>query len=98
MVMLAELVERSKRGLMKAIRLYDSTQSLAKKIGITKQRLNYWKSSTALMPYDIAIKIFIVTDGRVSLYELRPDLAGMTKKLIDAILKQYGSLCLMNKK
>jgi len=89
----AKLAERSKRALMKAIRLCGSTQSLAKKIGITKQRLNYWKSGTNLMHYDIAVKIFIATKGLVSLYDLRPDLTNMTKELID-----IGNLYLLNKK
>ncbi len=89
----AKLAERSKRALMMAIRLCGSTKNLAKKIGITKQRLNYWKSGTNLMHYDIAVKIFIATEGLVSLYDLRPDLADTTRKLME-----IGNLCLLNKK
>jgi len=98
MEILAEFVERGKRALMKAVRLCGSTQKLAEKIDITKQMLNYWKTKNSLMPYDMAVKIFIVTDGRVSLHELRPDLTVMTKKLAGMFLKQSCSLCLVNKK
>jgi DNA-binding transcriptional regulator YdaS (Cro superfamily) len=98
MKILAEFVERGKRGLIKATRLYGSTQNLAKKIGISKQYLNYWKTKNSLIPYEIAVKIFVVTEGQVSINELRPDLRNMTKKLAETFLKQACSLCLANKK
>ena len=79
----AKLAERSKRALMKAVRLCGSTQDLAKKIGITKQHLNYWKSGSSLIPYDIAARIFIITKGQASIYELRPDLTDVTKEFIE---------------
>ncbi|MEI8055471.1 MAG: YdaS family helix-turn-helix protein [bacterium] len=72
-------VKRSNRALTKAEQLYGSASELARKIGISKQRFNYWKSGKTLLPYDKAVKIFIVTDGRVSLYDLRPDLSLLTK-------------------
>lgn len=84
-----KIVEQSKRGLMKAIRLFCSTKDLALRIGISKQRINYWKSSDVLMPYEIAIKIFVATNGQISIYELRPDLADLTRQYESMIVDQY---------
>ena len=83
------IVEHSKRELMKAIRLFCSAKVLAEKIGVSKQRVNYWKSSEVLMPYDVAVKIFVVTDAQVDIHELRPDLVNLTKEYENLLIKKY---------
>ena len=73
-------VKRSNRALAKAEQLYGSAIALAKKIGVSKQRLNYWRSGKTLLPYDKAVAIFITTQGKISLYDLRPDLSMLTRE------------------
>ena len=69
----------SRNAIEKAGRIIGSETALAKKIGISKQRLNAWKNS--LMPYDMAIAIYLITDGKVDIDELRPDKRFLTKRL-----------------
>ena len=57
-------------------------------IGVSKQLLNYWNNS--LLPYDKAVAIYIFTDGKVSLEELRPDKVFLTMKLKAAIKKEIS--------
>lgn len=98
MEMLINPIERSKREFIKAIRLCGSLQRLAEKTGTTRQRLNYWRAKDNLMSYNMAIKIFNATEGRVNLYCLQPDLANEAKKFLELFLKQSCQLCPMNKK
>lgn len=87
---LAETIERSRRAIIRASLLCGSSIILAKKIGVSKQRLNHWKSGYALLPYEAAVKIFVVTNGQVGLHDLRSDLIHTTKKMVK-ILKQQDA-------
>ena len=64
----------------KASRLLGSERSLIKRLGIGRHNIRYWKFNT-LLPYDKAIAIHIITNGKVTLDELRPDLKSLNKKI-----------------
>jgi hypothetical protein len=85
-----EYKEISTRAIIKADRLIGSENALAKIIDVNRQNINYWKSSHGLPPYDKAVKICVATKGKVTLYELRPDLKSLTDDWIKLILEQSG--------
>jgi len=69
----------SAEAIVRAIKIIGSERALAKLIGVNRQSFRYWKLNT-LLPCDMAIKICVVTGGRVGLTELRPDLEGVLGK------------------
>lgn len=73
-------IKCSNKALAQAERLYGSASALAKRIGVSKQCFRYWRSGKTLLPYEQAVKIFIITRGKVSLYDLRPDLSWLTEE------------------
>ena len=77
----------SRNAIEKAAKIIGSETALAKKIGVSKQRLNYWKN--ALMPYDMAIAIYLITEGKVDIDELRPDKRFLTKKFKAVIAREH---------
>jgi DNA-binding transcriptional regulator YdaS (Cro superfamily) len=83
-------IEISVRALIKATRLFGSEHALAKKLGVSRQSVNHWKMSNKPIPYDKALKIYIATEGRVELDELRPDLKNEIKKGEMLTLKKYN--------
>lgn len=83
--------EISTRAIIRAGRIIGSGNALAKKIGVTRQSINYWKSPLGFPPYDKAAAIYVVTNGQVSLDELRPDLKSLNDNLVKMILKKFGS-------
>lgn len=64
----------------KASKLVGSDRRLARQIDVSSQSILYWKFNT-LLPYDKAVAIHIITNGKVSLDELRPDLKLLNKKI-----------------
>jgi DNA-binding transcriptional regulator YdaS (Cro superfamily) len=76
---LKKIITLSNKTLAKAEQLYGSATALAEKIGVSKQVFSYWRSGKTLLPYEKAIEIFIITNGKISLYDLRSDLASLTK-------------------
>ena len=94
---LKKAIKRSNKALTKAAQLYGSASALAKEIGVSKQHVSYWRSGKTLLPYDNAVKIFIATNCRVSLHDLRPDLSLLTRELED-ILITYNNSCGKRKK
>ncbi len=71
----------------KAAKAIGSEKALAAKIGVSRQRLNYWKLNTKL-PYDKAVAIYVATEGLVELTELRPDLKSLTRNFERIILNK----------
>ena len=69
----------STEAILKAERMFGSEKALAKAIGVSRQCLSYWKYNT-LLPYDIALLIYVVTKGEVDIDELRPDRKGLINK------------------
>lgn len=84
--------ERCNKALLKATRLKGSENALAKEIGVNRQNINYWKLSNTLPPYEEAAKICMATRGRVSIYDLRPDLEAFTREFVEYILKLAGNI------
>lgn len=80
MTKLKKAIKCSNKALTKAEELCGSASALAKKIGVSKQCFNHWRSGKTLLPYDKAVSVFIITGGRVSLYDLRPDLSLLTRE------------------
>ena len=78
----------STEAINKAEKMFGSGTALAKKIGTTRQRLYYWKSNT-LLPYEKAMAIYVVTDGAVSIDELRPDQKAWTRKFKALSAREY---------
>ena len=78
----------SAAAITKAAKIVGSEKLLAEKLRIRRQKLNYWKLY-ALIPYDIAIQIYVITDGKVSVDELRPDLKVLTREMKNIFLKQF---------
>jgi len=81
-------IKHSNKALAKAERLYGCASSLAKKIGVSKQCYRYWRTKKTLLPLEKAMRIFIVTKGKISLYDLRPDL----KFLIGEFIRTHSLL------
>jgi DNA-binding transcriptional regulator YdaS (Cro superfamily) len=73
--------------IVKAAKIFGTEKALAEKIGVSRERLFYWKINT-LLPYDKAVSIYIVTDGQVDINELRPDLRRLTKKFVAIFIKK----------
>ena len=73
--------------IIRAERIFGSATKLAEAIGVTRQRLNYWKQNE-LLPLEMAIRIFVATYGKVSLFALRPDLKELMKKMISILFVQ----------
>jgi len=88
MTMLKGAIIISGNAIVRAAKIVGSEKILAAKIGVSRQILNYWKFHT-LLPCDVAIRICIVTNGEISIYELRPDLKGVMKGFEMLILKKY---------
>lgn len=76
----------SANAIMRAAKIVGSEKILAKKIGVSRQLLNYWKHNT-LLPFDMALAICLVTKGVVALHELRPDLKGKIREYEILVLK-----------
>lgn len=64
----------------KASRLLGSARILARQLGVSRHNIRYWRFNT-LLPYDKAVAIHVITKGRVSLDELRPDLKLLNRKI-----------------
>jgi len=63
----------------KASDFFDNEANLAKKVGVSKQILNYWKKNMSL-PLDMALEICVATGGKVRLEELYPNRSKTIKK------------------
>jgi DNA-binding transcriptional regulator YdaS (Cro superfamily) len=63
----------SNQGFFKAVKYFGSQQALAKAIGVSPQAVNHWANREHRLPYVQALKIFILTEGSVSLNELVPE-------------------------
>jgi DNA-binding transcriptional regulator YdaS (Cro superfamily) len=61
------------QGFFKAIKYFGSQQALAKAIGSSPQAVNNWANRENKLPYIQALKIFVLTQGAVSLDELAPE-------------------------
>jgi DNA-binding transcriptional regulator YdaS (Cro superfamily) len=85
----------SSAAISKAAKIFGSEAALAKKIGVSKQKLNYCKDT--LLPYEMALSIYLVTDGKVDINELRPDRKPLMKQLKERILRDF-SLDVVTKK
>ena len=70
-------------GIKKAEDWAGSETALALLMGERKQKINYWKLY-GLIPFDMAMKMSVITKGYVDLIELRPD--------VGVILKKYNKL------
>ena len=81
------LVAQIAIAIIKAERIKGSGTKLAKAAGVSKQRLNDYKQNR-LLPYEMAVRIFIAVGGKVTLEELRPDLKSLTRGMMIIFLKQ----------
>ena len=79
----------STEALYKAERIFGSEKAFAKIIGVSRQCLSYWKFNT-LLPYDMALRVYVATNGEVDICELRPDCKGLTRKAEKLILRKYN--------
>jgi len=70
----------SGKAIDKASKLLGSEIILARQLGVSRHNVHYWKFNT-LLPYDKAVAIHIITNGKISLDELRPDLKLLNKKI-----------------
>jgi DNA-binding transcriptional regulator YdaS (Cro superfamily) len=80
-------ITESAKAIIKAAEIIGSEKLLAEKLGMRRQKLNYWKLY-ALIPYDVAVRTCVITDGKVSVDELRPDLKALTREMKSIFLKQ----------
>lgn len=78
----------SSEAITKAEKIIGSEKELARKIGVCKQKLNSWKLRS-LIPYHMAVAIFITTKYRVDIDELRPDLKSFTKRFRKSIVDNF---------
>jgi DNA-binding transcriptional regulator YdaS (Cro superfamily) len=63
----------STQGFFKAVKYFGSQQALAKAMRISPQAMNHWANREHRLPYVQALKIFVLTQGTVSLDELAPE-------------------------
>ena len=70
---------QQKAALMAAIRYYQSERALARALGVTQPTVQYWKR-IGQIPFDQAMRLVVLTQGAISLTQLRPD---MTNVLTD---------------
>jgi DNA-binding transcriptional regulator YdaS (Cro superfamily) len=59
--------------IQKVIKIVGSQNALAKRLGTSQQRVNYWVK-TGKVPAEVVISIEKATEGKVRKHELRPDL------------------------
>ncbi len=81
---------KSIEAIKRAIDVAGSPTSLAKKMGVSKQLVYYWKLK-GLPPYIFANKIFLATAGKIGIEEICPQyevLTHETKKLIIRIYRR----------
>lgn len=60
--------------LEKAINLANGQSELARKCGISQQKISYWLRKAKRVPAEHVISIERATGGRVTRHELRPDI------------------------
>lgn len=60
--------------MQKAIEAAGGITELARRVGVTRQRVQYWVDRHC--PAEHCLKVETATDGLVSRYELRPDVYG----------------------
>ncbi|EKD45292.1 MAG: hypothetical protein ACD_69C00353G0003 [uncultured bacterium] len=65
----------------RASKIVGSEKALAEIVGVSRQRLNYWKLN-GLLPCNIAMDIYVATGGQVGMHELCPDLKLTVQKFI----------------
>lgn len=63
----------STSGFFKAVKYFGSQQALANVMGVSPQAVNHWANREHHLPYVQALKIFVLTEGEVSLDELAPE-------------------------
>ena len=83
-------------GLRKAIKLYGSALVLAKKIGVTKQRINSWLTDS-LIPLKYAERIAIATENKITVTEIRPDCKDEAKGMKNLHFKEFMEKLQTNK-
>ena len=83
-----EYIKTSTRAIFKAEKIFGSERALATALGVNRQNITYWKFN-ALLPYDKAMAIYVATDGRVDINELRSDCKDLTKRAELLILKKH---------
>ncbi|CAL7962439.1 conserved hypothetical protein [Gammaproteobacteria bacterium] len=72
--------------IRKAERIVGSATKLVQRLGVSRQRFNYWKQSGEV-PYEIAVQIYVITDGKVTIEELCPKFRFLTKQMKGTFLK-----------
>lgn len=80
--------EISSRAIIRAERMLGSGTKLARAADSTRQNVNNWKIRS-LIPYEKAALIFVATRGKVTLYDLRPDLKKVSDDLGAFFIRQY---------
>lgn len=60
--------------LKKAIKTIGSQRRLSKNLGISSQRVNHWVNRDKKVPGEFCIAIEKLTKGKVTRFELRPDI------------------------
>ena len=60
-----------------AAKIVGTKKSLATRIGVTKQVLNFWMTHDTPLPYDKALAIYAATKGEVNADDLRSDCRGV---------------------
>lgn len=63
-----------KTKLQKAIEILGSQTALAKQCGVKQQHIHYWLHHLGYVPAEHVIRIEKATNGKVTRYELRPDI------------------------
>ena len=75
--------------ISKAIKIAGSITKLAKKMGVTRQSVDYWRYMRKPIPYDKAIRMHVAVEGEVTVDELRPDMKTWTRKFRNQLAKHF---------
>ena len=79
----------SANAIEKASRILGSERTLAELLDVSRSNIRYWRFNT-LLPYDKAMTICVITGGKVTLDELRPDLKSLNRKAVH-LFKSFDS-------
>jgi DNA-binding transcriptional regulator YdaS (Cro superfamily) len=61
----------------RAAKIHGTKKSLATRIGVSKQVINFWMSHDTPLPYDKVLAIYAATEGKVSVDDFRSDCKGV---------------------
>ncbi len=68
--------------ISRAAKIVGTKRSLATRIGVSKQVLNFWMTHDMPLPYDKVLAIYAATGGKVSIGDFRADCKGILDKAV----------------